>query len=372
MVHLESALLLNMVPEIGPIRFKSLQERFSDLSQVFSSSVNELRSVDGISDVLARSILSYGNQRALVEKELKLAASNGIVTLTCDDPRYPQLLKTIIDPPPLLYCKGNVELLDGLSIALVGTRRPTPYGERVAGILSKALSELGITTVSGLARGIDTIIHLMTVQTKGKTIAVLGSGLLKIYPPENKKLAEMIEENGVVVSEFPLQFPPDAGHFPRRNRIIAGLSLGTVVIESSEKSGALITARLAAEQGKDIFAVPGPVTSKMSRGPHQLIRQGAKLVENVLDILEEIEPLKEKICFHFKKSKMNDQQTEKNISSLSTQEKSLFDLIHLEPIPIDLLSSQSHLALGELSQILLALEMKGLIRSLPGKRYVRN
>lgn len=370
---LESALLLNMIPEIGPVRFKNLVNHFGELPNIFQSSFTELKSVEGISETLARAILSSGDQRSLLEKELQLTKTEGITILTLEHPAYPSLLKTLLDPPPVLYCKGNAKLLSEASIALVGTRRPTPYGERVAGSLARAFSEMGIPTVSGLARGIDTVVHQSTLQSKGKTVAVLGSGLLKIYPPENKRLAESIAEKGLLLSEFPLQFPPEPGHFPRRNRIIAGVSMGTVVVESDEKSGALITAKLAAEQGKDVFAVPGPITSKMSRGPHQLLRQGAKLVESCQDILEEIEPLKQSVLAQFNKNARPARAAENATpGALSSQESHLLELIHMEPVHIDFLSTQTRLESGELSQALLNLEMKGIVRALSGKMYVRN
>lgn len=368
----ESIILLNMIPEIGPIRFRNLKNRFGDTREVFSSSVTEIQSVEGISQNLAHAILASKDRTDLVEKELKLAETNGIAILVYEHPHYPPLLKTMSDPPPVLYCKGDLKSFEEPSISVVGTRHPTPYGERVATSLSRDLAELKIVTVSGLARGIDTIVHHSTLAAGGKTIAVLGSGLLKIYPPENKKLANSISDHGILLSEFPLTAPPDPGQFPRRNRIIAGLSFGTVVVEANEKSGALITAQLAAEQGKDIFAVPGPVTSKMSRGPHQLIRNGAKLVERCQDILEEITPLKERFSLKFPKiAILKNSESALNLS-LNSQEEHLLGLIQMDPVHIDYLGTESRLASGQLFQTLLNLEMKGAVKSLPGKMYVRN
>lgn len=369
MTAIESTLLLNMIPDIGPVRHRNLIEHFGDAASVFSASVNGLKSIEGISDLLARRILKMRQERPLAEKEIKLAQTHRIHILTLDHPAYPDSIKSLSDPPPVLYCNGDLQCLSAASVAIIGTRHPTPYGERVAATLSRELSELGIHTVSGLARGIDTIAHRSTLQAKGKTIAVLGSGLLRIYPPENVRLSELIwEKGGAVVSEFPLRFPPESGHFPRRNRIISGLSMGTVVVEAAEKSGALITAKYAAEQGKEVFAVPGPVTSKMSRGPHILIKQGAKLVENCAEILEEIAPAGQRKLpklFHESHPLLNDPM-------LTEQEKQLLHIIHVEPVHIDLLSSKSRLGSGDLSQALLNLEMKGAVKSLPGKMYVRN
>lgn len=374
----EATILLNMVPEVGPLRFQHLKNRFPDLKEVFNASIPELKSVEEISEIIAKTILAFGNEKAKLVNELTLAKENGVTILTLADALYPPFLKSLHDPPPVLYCKGDCNLLSLPSIALVGSRRPTLYGERVTRQLSGELASSGMVIVSGLARGIDTIAHCGTLAVKGKTVAVLGSGILKLYPPENKKLAESIAEQGLLLSEFPLHFPPEPGNFPRRNRIIAGLSLGTVVIEADEKSGALITAHLACEQGKDVFAVPGPIHSARSRGPHRLIRQGAKLVENSNDILDELEPLRQRLFPQLTKKSV---QKSKGISypkspvlqaQLSQCEEQLLTYIDFEPVHIDLLSSRSHFSSGELSQALLQLELKGIVKSLAGKMYVKN
>lgn len=366
----EAAILLNMVPGIGAIRLQNLRNHFGSLQNVFQTREKELHAVAGISETLSAAISFYANHLEFVSEEVELAKNHGIEILTLNDPNYPQNLKMIYNPPPVLYLKGDPALLESDSLAMVGTRTPTPYGEKVTALLVQDLVSCGIVSVSGLARGIDTIVHRATLGNKGKTIAVLGSGLLNIYPPENKKLAEAIMESGTLVSEFPLKSLPDASHFPQRNRIIAGLSLGTVVIEAGQISGALITARLALEQGKDVFAVPGPITSKMSVGPHQLIKQGAKLVEKLEDILEEVGSLKEKFnCFkESKKEKVNVRLKE---CDLSTKEENLVKLLDFEPVHIDILSSRASLSIGDFAQSLLNLEMKGIVKSLPGKRYVR-
>ena len=373
MNQLESALLLNSIPDIGPVRFKSLKEHFGNLSQVFQSSVSDLRAVEGISENLARKILAAAGGKAVsVEKELKSCDVHGIRILTLEDSQYPSLLRTLVNPPPLLYCKGRIEILTEPSLAVVGTRKPTPYGEKVAAQFSRELSDLNLVLVSGMARGIDTVVHRATLEARGKTIAVLGSGLLKIYPPENRGLAGSIAGSGLLVSEFPLESSPEPGHFPQRNRIIAGISLGTVVIEADEHSGALITARLAAEQGKDVFAVPGPITSKMSLGPHRLIKEGAKLAQTVDDILEEIALLKDSLFDRSKKRPPAGSSQNDAGGSRTLEEKKILELIGMEPLPIDALLSQSKLSPGEFSKTLLSLELKGTVRSLPGKRYVRN
>ncbi|MBI3013154.1 MAG: DNA-protecting protein DprA [Elusimicrobia bacterium] len=367
---LEDYLLLSLVPAVGPVRFKNLLAQFGAAESVFESSSHALERVEGITPLVAQSILSYKNRIDLVKRELEEAHKVGISILTLEDDSYPLFLKRIYDPPPVLYVKGRIACLQEFSIALVGTRRPTPYGERVAAELSRDLAERGIATVSGLALGIDTVVHQSTVRSGGATIAVLGSGHLQLYPEINRKLSVAITEKGALLSEFPLRSSPEPSHFPRRNRIISALSSGTVVIEGDEKSGALITARFAAEQGKDLFAVPGPIYSKMSRGPHSLLKQGAKLVEKVEDILEEFPGLGKDL---FSKSvPIPSQVTQQPFSpDLTPLEKRVSDLISFDPIAIDHLSSRSALNVGDLSQALLSLEMRGLIHSLPGRNYVR-
>ncbi len=265
------------------------------------------------------------------------------------------------DPPPSLFCRGEAEILLKPSIALVGTRHPTPYGERAARILSEALADLKIITVSGLALGIDTAVHEATLNAGGKTIAVMGTGPDTIYPSENKKLAGRIVQDGVLVTEFPVGTGPLAMNFPLRNRIIAGLSLGTVVIEAAERSGALITARLAAESGREVFAVPGPITSAVSLGPNRLIRDGAKLVEKVEDILEEIPALADRI----KRKKKN------SALALTKEEQDLLNLISDDPASVDQIIKKTGRGAGSILESLLDLEIKGAVKSLPGKRYVR-
>lgn len=224
-----------------------------------------------------------------IQREISLAKDNKINIITIDDPEYPESLKLIKDPPIVLYIKGEVLKRDKLSIAIVGSRNASSYGKHVCSLLTKGLAKLGITIVSGLARGIDTISHRACLEVKGRTIAVLGSGLLHIYPKENKPLFEEIAKNGAVISEFPLDTLPLSFNFPRRNRIIAGFTLGCVVVEAKERSGALITARLAMEYGREVFAVPGEITKETSKGTNRLIKDGAKLVSDVVDIIEELQ-----------------------------------------------------------------------------------
>lgn len=283
------------------------------------------------------------------------------------DSGFPSLLAAIPSAPLVLYCRGSLECLKDPSVAIVGTRHPTPYGDRAARMLAEGLAGLGITTVSGLARGIDTAVHEASLKGGAKTIAVMGTGMDQIYPPENEKLAERISVNGVVVTEFRDGTPPLAACFPQRNRIISGLSLGTVVIEARERSGALITARFAAEQGKEVFAVPGPITSKASAGPNRLIQQGAKLVEDVEDILEEISAFHSKI-----KPPPANPKSEDLFSLLTSEEQELLNLLSDQPVGIDGILVKFGKGPGRIHESLLNLELKGAIKSLPGKRYVRN
>ena len=368
----EVTILLNLVSDIGPVRFQKLKDYFGGVSDIFQGDVRSFSAIEGIGENVASSIYNGLRQRDYLDKEFERCAKLGVQIITQADTVYPTFLRELVDAPMALYYKGDAELLNAASLALVGSRRPTAYGERVAAMLSKECAQVGIPTVSGLARGIDTVVHQSTIAAKGRTIAVLGSGLDDIYPPENKKLAEQISSNGLLLSEFKLDTFPEPGNFPRRNRIVAALSLGTIVVEADEKSGALITARLAAEQGKDIFAVPGQIDNKMSRGPHRLLRDGAKLVEKLQDVIEEIAPLSEHYLTLSKdQSKVAVQQAKKLIQSLNIQEQSLYNLTGSESVSAEVLLAQSHLTAGEFSQVLLSLEMKGLVQSLPGKRYGR-
>lgn len=272
---------------------------------------------------------------------------------------YPFLLKEIAAVPPELYVKGEIPTLPCL--AVVGSRQASPYGLRIAERLARELSETGFCIVSGLARGIDTAAHQGALAGKGKTVAVLGSGLQEIYPPENRTLADaIVEKGGAVISEFSLNAPPLPENFPRRNRIISGLSLGVLVVEADEKSGALITANFALEQGREVFACPGPMDSALSRGCHRLIQQGAKLVSGVEDIFEELKiPLAHRLS------------QEPTLPDLDPREASVYHHLSDEPLSVDLVAQRSQLPVQEALSTLLQLEMKQLIRAYPGKRFVR-
>lgn len=367
---LDSALILNRVPEIGPARFAALVRHFGSPAAALSAPEEALRGVEGISSAAARNVSQSSDQRDWAAREIQRSREHGVQILHWDHPAYPPLLKLLSDAPPILYCKGNLAILRAPSIAIVGSRRATPYGEKVTRQLSAGLAELGIATISGLARGIDTFVHQATLDSKGSTIAVLGSGLLQVYPPENRNLAEILFKEGVIISEFPLDEAPLAGHFPRRNRIVSGLALGTLVVEADEKSGALITARYAAEQGREVFAVPGPITSAVSRGPNRLIKEGAKPVHSVQDILEEIQQFRGRFSdtLHAAHKEI---QNEKPRSPLNREESAVLNALCSDPVHIDRLHQQLKFSTGAFSKVLLDLELKGMIKTLPGKWYVR-
>jgi len=300
-----------------------------------------------------------------MQPSASLALAGKIIALA--DERYPELLRAIPDPPAVLYCDGVPEPGDRQAVAIVGSRQATPYGLRVTDALAGELSALGFTIVSGFARGIDAAAHRAALATGGRTIAVLGCGLDVDYPPGHASLHAEIAASGAVLTEFIAGTPPRATNFPRRNRIISGLALGVVVVEAAEDSGSLITARLALEQGREVFAVPGPVDASTSRGPHGLIKQGAKLVETVDDIVEELLPQIERPEGPVKSSRKI--LPTPDLPNLSTEERLVFDQMSREPLHLDELTERSRLTSAEAAGILLGLELKGVVRQLPGQRY---
>ena len=287
--------------------------------------------------------------------------------VTIRDSRYPYLLRQIPDPPLALFVRGDVTVLEQMQIGMVGSRRPTNDGCRLAGEFAGQLAECGIVVTSGLARGIDTCAHQGSLSAGGKTVAVLGNGLNSVYPASNKKLAESIVKNGALVSEFPLDYSPRPHNFPRRNRIISGLSLGVLVVEAAAQSGSLITARHALEQGREVFAVPGSIRNPMSRGCHALLRDGAKLVEQLTDILEEIGSLA-------RMSEINNLAGSRGADltkGLDAEAKVLLDNIGYDPVTVDELVEMTALPVNIMTARLLTLEVTNLIESLPGGSYVR-
>ncbi|MEC4677172.1 MAG: DNA-processing protein DprA [Nitrospirota bacterium] len=360
-------LALKQVPGIGNLLFKRLIEVYKTPEAVFDAAELDLAQVEGLSLNLAKAIHVF-DDFDVVDRELEALEKASVSLLTLGDPTYPARLLAIYDPPPVLYVKGI--LLDGNrasedegpTIAVVGTRKTTAYGRRVTDRLSQALSEQGVTIVSGFARGVDSIAHRAALNAGGQTIAVLGCGLDCIYPPEHKKLYQDINERGLIVSEFPLGTPPVAHNFPKRNRIISGLSLGCLVVEAGLKSGSLITARLAMEQGREVFAVPGAIDSVLSAGPHQLIASGAKLVQTVGDILVEILPQ------HRSRPLVVDALP---LPRLEPAEVLVFETLSFEPKHIDVLIQESKRPASSISGVLLTLELKGLARQMAGQYYVK-
>jgi len=364
-MDIRNEVLLSLVPGIGPRLREQLLERFGSVESILSAAPSDLRSTQGIGPKLSSRIA--GAEREFdVDAELALCAQHGIDIFLRADDAYPRSLREIPDPPGLLYVQGDLQPEDALSIAVVGTRHASAYGLRQAERLGGALSRAGLTVVSGLARGVDAAAHRGALKAGGRTIAVLGSGLLRMYPPEHAKLAEEIRHQGAVISESSPQTSPQAGLFPQRNRVISGMTLGTLVIEAGDRSGALITARLAMEQGREVFALPGNVDCRTARGCHRLLRDGAVLVEHVDDILEELGPLVEGIenasgeeIRHPAELKLNEIETQ--VLQACTQEGASVDLIcEATGLPI-------HQILATLS----VLEMRRLVRRSSGNRFAR-
>ena len=371
-------LALNMVPGVGPITYRNLVARFHDPEQVFAASARELASIAGIGEKTIRAIKEFPAAKMAGEELRKLADLGGGI-LTCRDPGYPKNLLQIYDPPPLLYVRGELEPGNPPMVAMVGSRRGSFYGRTVTKRISKELATAGVTVVSGMARGIDTSAHLGALEAGKRTVAVFGCGIDVIYPPENKKLFFDIIAHGAVISEFPLSTPPEGKNFPRRNRIISGVSLGVVIVEATADSGSLITAAHALEQGREVFAVPGNVGVATSKGTHKLIKQGAKLVEEAQDILTEILPqyggphavdTVKKDDFLTKGSLAKGPPSAPAV--LSDAEDKILQFLSHTPLHIDEISRMSQMEIRRVSTVLLELELKGVISQLGGKMFVRN
>jgi DNA processing protein len=324
--------------------------------------VKELDQVEGIGGKAAEAIKNFSDW-GRVDTEIQNLRRLGFKLVSITDKEYPRNLSKIYYPPSILYLHGEFCANDEQALAIVGTRAADRYGRLVTERLASELASMGITIVSGMARGIDSVAHTAALKSGGRTIAVLGSGLDVIYPPENKNLYNQISENGAVISEFPLGSDPDAVNFPKRNRIISGLSLGVLVIQASEKSGSLITASFALEQNREVFAVPGNIASKLSRGTNALIRRGAKLVDSIEDILGEIE------AFRRLKPMEPPVDTGRILERLNEDGRRIFSTITNEPIHIDDIITQSGFEPHRVLSTLLSLELEGLITQLPGKMF---
>ncbi len=356
-------LALSLIPGLGSILIKRLLERFKTAEAVFRAPMKELLKIEGLGEKVASEVLKGPFEKA-VSKELSLLeeVQGRIVTLKDDD--YPNRLKDIYDPPALLYVRGELRKEDELAIAIVGSRKTSPYGRWITEKIGQDLAHHRVTVVSGMARGIDSLAHKGALQGGGRTIAVLGCGVDVIYPSESRNLFYQIIEQGAILSEYPMGSPPEGGHFPRRNRIISGLSIGVVIVEASAKSGSLITAGYALEQGREVFAIPGNVGAETSRGTNQLIKEGAKLVESSEDILEEILP-------QWRGEGERGQEADRPVPDLTSEEKVLYQLLTETPLHIDAIIQESQLDPGKVSSFLLNLELKGLISQWPGKCFTK-
>lgn len=348
----------NYVHGIGPVRFAALQAAFGDLERAWHASPAALRGA-GLDSRTIDALLEARNDLDL-DAELQRIESQGFSVYTVEDDRYPSRLREIVQPPPLIYAWGSLEERDQWAVGIVGTRRPSSYGRIVAEEVATALAQQGLTIVSGLARGIDGIAHRAALEAGGRSIAVLGSGLANIYPPEHKELASAMVERGAVVSEYSLDTSPEGRNFPPRNRIISGLSLGVVVIEAGRTSGALITADFAADQGRDVFAVPGDITRHQSAGTNYLIQQGAFPLTDALDVLEVLNlAVVEK-----------EVQLELDMPDNPTERK-LLEALGRQPMHVDEIRSRSSLTPSEVSAGLAMLEIKGRVKQVGGMHFVR-
>lgn len=354
---------LRLICGIGNVSFKNLINHFGTPEKIFQAGPDELAKIEGVNSKAVEAVINF-KPNSLIDAELDLIESKAIKVITLNSADYPENLKNIYDPPPFLYVKGEIKSRDSSAIAVVGSRNASEYGISVTEEISRYLASSGITIISGMARGIDSHAHQAALAGGGRTIAVLGSGVDVVYPSENRRLYNMIAERGAVVSEYPMGTEPHGYNFPARNRIISGLSLGILVAEASPKSGSLITARLALEQGRDVFAVPGNIYSFKRQGTNNLLRSGAKLVESARDIIEELQ---------FKVDAYKPAATHANdaIRSMSTEAQKIYELINKEPVQIDKIIIASGLSSGRISSILLDLELNSFIKQLPGKRFSR-
>ncbi len=362
---LDSILRLSMVSGVGPRIRTVLLERFGSSVAVLQAAPSELRDVPGVGPKLCRKILAAGTEID-VASELDFCRQHQISLLTDQDADYPRMLREIHDPPAVLFVRGAFLPSDGISIAIVGTRHATNYGIRQAERLSAGLARAGVTIVSGLARGIDAAAHRAAMSAGGRTIAVLAGGVMNVYPPEHDTLADEIVRQGAVISEAPPRMPPKSGLFPQRNRIISGLSLGVIVVEATERSGALISATHANEQGREVFAVPGPVDLRTSHGCHRLIRDGARLVECVDDVLAELGPLVEPAQDLSGKAISSPAELQLNI-----QERAVLDAIEYQPTSLDQVANTSGIPIHRVLSTVSVLERRRLVDRVSGNLVSR-
>ncbi len=361
---------LALTPGLGGRMAGKLLREFGSPEAVFNASLTSLEA-QRLPVAVAQAIHSR-QPLSTAAKELAQVEQAGCRLLTWDEPAYPHLLREIYDPPPLLYVRGNIELLDRHSISMVGTRRPTPYGNQMAEKLAHDLAERGLAIVSGLARGIDSSAHKGALAAaRGATIGILGCGIDVVYPKENKKLFAQMEERGAIVSEFPMGAFPAPQNFPIRNRIIAGMALGVVVVEGAQYSGSLITGRLGMEFSREVYGVPGNVTQPTSFGPNQLIKQGAKLVTGWEDVIEEL-PTEIRAQLLPVETTSSEERASLVQQDLNASELTLYNLLGVDQARhVDELMEVSGLSSSEVLATLFDLEMKGVIRQLPGKQFLK-
>lgn len=381
-------LRLRMAERVGPILFDRLIQRFGGPERALKASRTELQEVEGVGGKTADAIRAAAESETWQE-EVTLAETLGVRILCREDPDYPRMLRFVPDPPICLYVMGDLLAEDGLAIGIVGSRQASLYGLEQAQRFAELLCQAGLTVVSGMARGIDQAAHMAALRAGGRTIAVLGCGLSHCYPAESAELRDRISKAGAVVSDFPLRTPPSTETFPQRNRIVAGLTLGTLVIEAGLRSGALITARLANEYNREVFALPGRVDTQQAEGTNDLIRRGyAKLVTNLPDVLEELgeagELLDQGMALQVRSSEITDTRvngvitpgrgavaSESARGDLPPMEAAVYDIVGSEPMHIEQVAQHCDLAIGQVSAALTLLQLKGLVRQLPGNLFSR-
>ena len=393
----KSLIHLNLIPGIGNHTIRRLLAAFGSAEKSLAATSEELAQIDGLTPDVRQQLID-GRSRAPLAQELELIEQHQCHIVTLNDESYPPLLKQISDPPALLYITGQLPIVDTLSVAIVGSRSPTEYGKTISQQLSHQLAARGITVVSGFARGIDTCAHRGALEAGGRTVAVFGCGLSIMYPETNQALAAEMIKSGALVSEFPMTMPPRGANFPRRNRVISGLTLGTLVVEASDRSGSLITARHAAEQGREVFAVPGQIFSNVSRGTHSLINQGATLINSVDDILDALPqdytgilrqepatrqptPGRDRGSKRFDrtthpqsteaKSTPTSQSNTQAELNLTPDEQAVLSTMDASSVHIDQIARDTQLPIGKVSSLLVMLELKGIVQQLPGKQFVK-
>ncbi|MBL7068430.1 MAG: DNA-protecting protein DprA [Candidatus Omnitrophica bacterium] len=367
--NIDDLILLNMAG-IGSVRLNKLISFFGSIENTLKASQADLERLNDIGPKLARKISRIRYKEGL-KKEEGLIGKNRAAVLALFDDAYPENLKNIYDPPLLLYVKGDILPEDKIAVSIVGSRKASLYGINICQEISQQLAGFGVAVISGLARGIDSAAHRGALKSGGRTLAVLGNGLDSLYPRENRRLAEEIARSGALISEFPMEMPPMRQNFPIRNRIISGLSLGVVVVEAARKSGALITAACALDQGREVFAVPGKAGTATAMGTHGLIKEGARLAESADDIIDELNLAPIGLDNTRRTTSGRGMGDNINRRSLTNPQKKIYNILSDEPIHVDDLIDKSTFPAVEVTRLLLELEIKKLVRELPGKNFVK-